>query len=75
MVLEAPDSLARAVQLIPIYFGFTSLILVFFMVYKGSPGLSWHDLPAGIGLSTQYNARSRFFAAIRMRSLVELTSA
>jgi len=47
-VLEARDTLKRGAQLIPVFFGCTFFVLIFFMVYKGAPGLTLQKQSTGI---------------------------
>jgi phosphate/sulfate permease len=53
LVLERENSFERGLQIIPLYFGLTAVINVFYIVYKGSPGLKLKNLPIGpvLGIS------------------------
>jgi phosphate/sulfate permease len=48
LVLERQNSFERGLQIIPLYFGLTAMINVFFIFYKGSPRLSLSKLNVGI---------------------------
>ncbi|KAF9577443.1 hypothetical protein BGW38_007340, partial [Lunasporangiospora selenospora] len=53
LILRHQDSLKRGLTAIPFYFAITIFINVFYIIFKGSPGLSLSQLPLGaiIGIS------------------------
>ncbi|KAF9916623.1 hypothetical protein BX616_003300 [Lobosporangium transversale] len=53
LILKHQDSLKRGLIAIPFYFAITIFINVFYIIFKGSPGLSLSQLPIGaiIGIS------------------------
>ncbi|KAF8931575.1 phosphate-repressible phosphate permease [Dissophora ornata] len=53
LILKHQDSLKRGLTAIPFYFAITIFINVFYIIFKGSPGLSLSELPIGaiIGIS------------------------
>ncbi|KAG0363082.1 hypothetical protein BGZ54_008361 [Gamsiella multidivaricata] len=52
-ILQHSDSLKRGLTAIPFYFAITIFINVFYIIFKGSPGLSLSEMPLGtvIGIS------------------------
>jgi sodium-dependent phosphate transporter len=53
LILKHPNSLKRGLIAIPFYFAITIFINVFYIIFKGSPGLSLSKLPTGaiVGIS------------------------
>ncbi|KAJ1665036.1 hypothetical protein IW140_003646 [Coemansia sp. RSA 1813] len=47
-ILESPNSLERGIRAIPIYFFITSVIGVFYIIYKGAPGTGASKMPVGV---------------------------
>jgi phosphate/sulfate permease len=54
LVLERENSFERGLQIIPFYFGLTAIINVFFIVYKGAPGLKLDKLGIGAVLGITF---------------------
>jgi phosphate/sulfate permease len=54
LVLDRENSFERGLLIIPFYFGLTAIINVFFIVYKGSPGLKLSTLPIGAVLGITF---------------------
>ncbi|KAJ1797846.1 hypothetical protein LPJ59_002873 [Coemansia sp. RSA 2399] len=48
LILESPNSLERGIVAIPLYFFITSVIGVFYIIYKGAPGSGASEMPVGV---------------------------
>ncbi|KAF9432557.1 Na+/Pi symporter [Entomortierella beljakovae] len=48
LILKHQDSLKRGLRLIPFYFGITLAINIFYIIYKGSPGLNMKSMNIGV---------------------------
>jgi len=76
-ILKHKDSLKRGLTAIPYYFAVTIFINVFYIIFKGSPGLSLSKLPLGaiIGISFGISAFvflwCNFFLKVYLRRKLE----
>ncbi|KAF9938103.1 hypothetical protein BGZ67_000542 [Mortierella alpina] len=61
LILKHPNSLKRGLIAIPFYFSITIFINVFYIVFKGSPGLSLSKLPIGVILAISFGIAAAVF--------------
>ncbi|GJJ72268.1 solute carrier family 20 (sodium-dependent phosphate transporter) [Entomortierella parvispora] len=76
-ILKHKDSLKRGLTAIPFYFAITIFINVFYIIFKGSPGLSLSSLPLGaiigisLGISVVVFLWCNFFLKVYLRRKLE----
>jgi len=61
LILRHDDSLRRGLIVIPSYFAITIFFNVFYIVFKGSPGLSLSKLPIGAILGISFGVAGAVF--------------
>ncbi|KAF9149624.1 hypothetical protein BG015_008572 [Linnemannia schmuckeri] len=61
LILRHEDSLKRGLTAIPFYFAITIFINVFYIIFKGSPGLSLSKLPIGAILGISFGVAGAVF--------------
>ncbi|KAG0360214.1 hypothetical protein BG005_011194 [Podila minutissima] len=61
LILRHDDSLRRGLNAIPFFFGITIFINVFYIIFKGSPGLSLSKLPIGAILGISFGVAGFVF--------------
>ncbi|KAF9579541.1 hypothetical protein BGW38_004158, partial [Lunasporangiospora selenospora] len=60
-ILRHDDSLKRGLRAIPFYFAITIFINVFYIVFKGSPGLNLSKMPIGVILGISFGVAGAVF--------------
>ncbi|KAF9377102.1 hypothetical protein CPC16_011982 [Podila verticillata] len=77
LILQHQNSLKRGLTALPFYFGVTIFINVFYIIFKGSPGLSLSSLPIGaiigisFGIALVIFLWSHFFLKVYLRRKLE----
>ncbi|KAG0235683.1 Na+/Pi symporter [Actinomortierella wolfii] len=77
LILQHPNSFKRGLLAIPFYFAITMFINVFYIIFKGSPGLSLSKLPIGVivgisfGISAVVFLWCYFFMRVYLRRKIE----
>ncbi|KAG0051483.1 hypothetical protein BGZ83_003727 [Gryganskiella cystojenkinii] len=61
LILEHENSLQRGLTAIPFYFAITIFINVFYIIFKGSPGLSLSQMPIGVILGISFGTAGAVF--------------
>lgn len=61
LILQHDNSLQRGLRAIPFYFSITIFINVFYIIFKGSPGLSLSKMPIGVILGISFGVAGAVF--------------
>jgi len=61
LILQHENSLERGLRAIPFYFAITIFINVFYIIFKGSPGLNLSEMPIGVILGISFGVAGAVF--------------